>query len=309
MTDLRSIARALGGDVAGQQVVAPGPGHSRRDRSLAVRLSTRAAGGLTVHSHCGDDWRMCRDYVLAQLGLSPTHGRSSPSDPLKRTAGRAADEGASPTVDAELAPKRQRAVRLWRAAVDPCGTVVEVYLASRRLDLPADVAGQAIRFHPACPWRDDVTGELLRVPAMVAALRDFASNQIIGVHRTRLTQDGKKVDRRMLGTAAGAAIKLDGDDAVGAGLVIGEGIETVLAARQLGFRPAWAVGSVGSIARFPVLPGVEALTLLAETGDGGASRRAVEVCGTRWHHDGREVIIITPKVNGDVNDAPKGLRR
>ena len=40
--DLRGIARALGGEVAGAQVLAPGPGHGPRDRSLSVRLCASA---------------------------------------------------------------------------------------------------------------------------------------------------------------------------------------------------------------------------------------------------------------------------
>ena len=46
MTNLSAIARALGGEVHGRQVLAPGLGHSRRDRSLAIRLDPRAPGGL-----------------------------------------------------------------------------------------------------------------------------------------------------------------------------------------------------------------------------------------------------------------------
>ena len=62
----------------------------------------------------------------------------------------------------------------------------------------------------------------------------------------------------MLGDATEGAIKLDADDAVTTGLTIGEGIETVLAARQLGFKPAWATGSVAMMGTFPVLSGIEA---------------------------------------------------
>ena len=46
--DLRTIARALGGEVTGRQVLAPGQGHSARDRSLAVRLSNDAPDGFLM---------------------------------------------------------------------------------------------------------------------------------------------------------------------------------------------------------------------------------------------------------------------
>ena len=34
--------------------------------------------------------------------------------------------------------------------------------------------------------------------------------------------------------------------------VVGEGVETTLSARQLGLRPAWAMGGLGAIGRLPV---------------------------------------------------------
>jgi hypothetical protein len=105
----------------------------------------------------------------------------------------------------------------------------------------------------------------------------------------------------MSGQAAGAAIKIDADENVTHGLIVGEGLETCLAARQLGFKPVWALGSAPAIARFPVLNGVEALTILAENDE--ANARAVEECGTRWHRAGHEVAIARPKIGSDVNDA------
>jgi putative DNA primase/helicase len=69
MIDLRSIARALGGEVSGRQVLAPGPGHSAKDRSLSIRLEPNAPDGFLVHSHAGDNWQECRDYVRQRLGL------------------------------------------------------------------------------------------------------------------------------------------------------------------------------------------------------------------------------------------------
>jgi hypothetical protein len=138
---------------------------------------------------------------------------------------------------------------------------------------------------------------------MVAAMRDIHTDALKAVHRTRLTADGKKVDRRMFGEATGTAIKLDPDESVTLGLVIGEGIETVLSARQLGFRPAWALGSVAAVAKFPVLPGIEGLSLAAEDDKTGANARALDECGNRWHGAGRAVIVLGSKFGGDLNDA------
>jgi hypothetical protein len=66
------VARKLGGEVRGEKVVAPGPGHSPRDRSLTVILDPKAPGGFVVHSFSPrDDWRSCRDHVWEKLGLPP----------------------------------------------------------------------------------------------------------------------------------------------------------------------------------------------------------------------------------------------
>jgi hypothetical protein len=136
---------------------------------------------------------------------------------------------------------------------------------------------------------------------MLAAMRSIVSGELVGVHRTRLTEAGEKFDRRMLGSARRAAIMLDGHADVTLGLTIGEGIETCLAARQIGFRPVWALGSAGSIASFPVLPGVEALTILAE--HDAANAKAVQKCGERWAAAGRDVIVVRSLIGNDVNDA------
>ncbi|MBY0143785.1 hypothetical protein H0176_26520 [Methylorubrum populi] len=183
--------------------------------------------------------------------------------------------------EAEDDARRQRsALTIWNAATDPRGTTVSDYLRFRGLDLPDEIAGEAIRFHPRCPWGTNF------VPAMVAAFRNVETGEITGIHRTALTTDGQKIGRKMLGIAAGAAIMLDPCEAVSLGLAIGEGVETSLSARQLGIRPVWALGSVDAIRTFPVLPGVEGLTVLGETGDSGASASACRDVGTRWHRAG-----------------------
>jgi hypothetical protein len=48
--DPRNLASALGGEVSGDQIRAPGPGHSKEDRSLSVKLDSGAPDGFVVHS-------------------------------------------------------------------------------------------------------------------------------------------------------------------------------------------------------------------------------------------------------------------
>jgi hypothetical protein len=52
----------------------------------------------------------------------------------------------------------------------------------------------------------------------------------------------------------------------------------------------------------PVQAGVEALTILGETGDGGVNDRAVRECFARWNAAGREVYRATSTAGGDMSD-------
>jgi putative DNA primase/helicase len=81
-----------------------------------------------------------------------------------------------------------------------------------------------------------------------------------------------------------------------------EGVETGMAARQLGLGPVWALGSVGAISFFPLIDGVTQLTILGEVGE--ASACAIKFCGTRWRRSGRRVRIVMPNDGlSDLNDA------
>ncbi|WP_342111819.1 toprim domain-containing protein [Methylobacterium sp. SI9] len=295
---LPEIARALGGQIRGNRVVAPGPGHSRRDRSMSVRLA-EATDGFVVTSFAGDPWETCRDYVAAQLGLPDDHWRRPRDlDPVEIERRAEARRRAEEQERREAQKRQRQAAEIWRNTRDPRGSVVEAYLSSRGLAL-VDGAHETLRFAPACPWG---LGET--VPAMVAPLRDICTGELRGVHRTALDREGRKTGRRMLGVAAGCAIMLD-PLANGSGfLTIGEGIETVLTARQhLGLRPAWALGSSGGVASLPALPDVHTLVVLGENDVNGASEKAFNSVGTRWHDAGRNAEIIRPPANcKDLND-------
>jgi putative DNA primase/helicase len=307
MMDARSIARALSGVVVGRDTVsAPGPGHSPEDRSLSIKVDANASDGFVVYSHAGDDWKACRDYVRSQLGLpgwqpgDKQNRRIPPSQTEKRDFAMIEAEAAWPrdwTKDQQS--RIDRARRIWDEADDPRGTLAETYLQQhRQLELPNELAGSVLRFHSACPWRDENTGRTITVPALIAAFRQIDGDIITGIHRIRLNADGSKYDRRMLGIVRGAAVKLS---PVGKTLAIGEGVETCMAAQQLDITPAWALGSVGAISFFPIINGVEHILLLSEAGS--ASQQSIEICGTRWRHTGRRVQIIRPSVGSDLNDA------
>src|SRR2546428_35271 len=91
---------------------------------LRKRRSAAAPDGFIVFSHAGDDWRACRAHVLERLG------RPADYQPRGRTA---------PPSDSSEAARA-----LWQDGVDPRGTIVERYLASRGLTLSDDFATRVV---------------------------------------------------------------------------------------------------------------------------------------------------------------------
>lgn len=194
-----------------------------------------------------------------------------------------------PTDREDEAKRIARAMSYWNRSKDPRGTIVETYLASRCIALPEGVAGEVIRF---------CAGPRM----MVALLRDIHTNEPCGIHRTFLTPEGAKIEKKMLGRAKGAAIKLSPDENVSHGLHVGEGIESTLSFMVAGYAPAWALGSAGAIESFPVLAGIESLTIFTENDEAGDC--AANVCADRWLEADREVTLATPQ-HGDGNDILK----
>ncbi|MFZ1095186.1 MAG: hypothetical protein WAN75_39205 [Xanthobacteraceae bacterium] len=69
LPSIERVAELLGGEACGEQVLAPGPGHSAEDRSLSVKLDDDAADGFVINTFSGDDVAACRDHVRQKLGL------------------------------------------------------------------------------------------------------------------------------------------------------------------------------------------------------------------------------------------------
>jgi Toprim domain len=150
------------------------------------------------------------------------------------------------------------------------------------------------------------------MPCILGRFTDVLTNASRGLHRRVITPD--VVPKTMaLGPIGGAVVRLWPDEDVTHGLVIGEGVETVLAAatgiehRGTLLQPAWACTVAGNVESFPVLAGVEALTILADADANGRGQRAVRRCAERWAANGCEVTILTPRELGDFNDIVRSL--
>lgn len=188
----------------------------------------------------------------------------------------------------------EAALALWGAAVPAPGTLVETYLAARGIRIPVP---EVLRFHGGLPH--PAGG---RWPAMVALVTNGTTGKPMAVHRTFLTHDGGgkapvRPVRMMLGPCAGGAVRL----APPAGVtMIGEGIETSLAAMQAGSLPAWAALSTSGLRGLDMPEDMRDLIVLAD-GD-LAGEAAAEVAALRWKRQGRRVRIARAPQGMDFND-------
>ena len=205
--------------------------------------------------------------------------------------------GARAATTTDTTKTLERALELWDEGKPIVGTLRERYFVeTRKLDLsvlPADI-DTVLRFHPHCPFSG------ARHPCLLALFRDVENDAPAGIHRIGLTPDAKKIKRLTLGRwPNGRAIKLW---SATNRLTIGEAIETVLGAIRCGAvtPPVWAVGGKTSIANFPVIPGIKALTILVD--NDGVARPDAEACAARYVAAGCRVRLLTTKRVKDFND-------
>ena len=219
---------------------------------------------------------------------------------------------------------RRASIRLSAAKADTAGRsasgVPEVAArlwASRRPITPDIPAGRYLTIRGcAMPppdghlaWHPEVyhPAEERPFPALLALVTHTVTGAPMTVHRTFLAPDGGGKARvakpRLLvkgGDKAGGVVRLWPDEAVTTGLCVAEGLETALTAAR-GFGLAWACLDAGNLAILPVLPGVEALTIVADHDEAGT--RAAEACGRRWVQAGCEVRMWKAAArDADLND-------
>jgi len=298
------ISRALGGHRVGRQWMARCPAHAgggERTGSLSLR---DGYAGVVVHCFAGCDFRDIRD-ALVDRGLWPARPDRDDEEARRKRQERARKASAYHLeAEAEDRAKALRDLRIakeiLRDALAPTpDSIVGRYLTGRGLDPPWPAC---IREHPRLYHRDD-SGRVTHWPALVAPVRDSRTNAIRGVHRLWLQPDGTKapVDtcRKILGRGGGGAVKLSPDCAVTLGLGLVEGVEDGLDVLQRGWAPVWALLGRQNIERFPVLSGVEHITVFADRDDPGMG--AAKACARRWRAAGLRSDIVPPRAAKDWN--------
>ncbi|WP_225149388.1 MULTISPECIES: toprim domain-containing protein [Bradyrhizobium] len=197
---------------------------------------------------------------------------------------------------AELRATLQYCDRLW-AETERLPQAAISYFKTRSINLD-DVPNQGgLRFHPQCPFDGAV------MPCIVARYSGVVTNAPGGIWRRPI--NGQKP--KSVGPIKNHIIRLWPNEYLTGRLAIGEGVETTISASTnkalRGIAPAWATGCAGAMRDFPVLSGVEYLTLLADADANGVGQSAARACANRWAAAGRDAEVLVPnRIGADFND-------
>lgn len=277
-----SIAFALGGRKSGRGWSARCPAHDDRNPSLSLGDSGNGRVWVRCFTGC------TRDEVVASLKAMGLWTQGT-SQKISRTLVRQTLN--STAIDDQKRTKY--ALSVWDSSVTAQGTLVESYLASRGLCMPqTDVLRHQRLNHPS--------GRMWSV--MIALVTHGEDNTPIGIHRTYLSRDGTgkaavNPQKMMLGRCSGGAVKLAEPTDI---LMIGEGIETCLAAMQATGFPAWAALSTSGLTSLELPDTIQNVILLADGDVPGEA--AAQTCAKRWIKQGRRVRIARPPEGLDFND-------
>ena len=279
-----SIAEALGGRKAGGGWMARCPAHDDCTPSLSIRTADN--GKVLIRCHAGCD----QNRVIAALRARGLWGDNSQPFAVRASNRKLAenkpDKGEAIRSDAALA--------ISRSVVPASGTLVETYLASRGIELPPP---DTLRFHPGLKHPSDGIW-----PAMVALVTNGVTGMPQAIHRTFLACDGEgkapvEPQKMMLAPCRGGAVRLAEPTDV---LMVGEGLETCLAAMQATGHPAWAALSTSGLHGLDLPEAVRDVIVLADGDEPGEA--AARNCAARWKRQGRRVRIARPPLGADFND-------
>ena len=286
-------------------------------------------GGDVIKLEMHVNGRLFPEAVEALIGKTSDGKRREPT-PEEIAARKAREEQRRRAEAAEQARNESSAARIVARLQPVAGTLGEVYLRDERLiDVShwaikraledVDTLGWCERVYFNQPKPDEPFYELHGqwLAAIVAILTDpITAEPTGGVTRTYIHQ-GRKIGKAksLGGVGRLGIIRLSPDDEVGTGLHGCEGLESALSAMIMGFCPMWAFGSTATMGDFPVLPGIECFTIVADndrkTPDeiAAGDKAARKVC-QRWADAGREAMMKIPKKLGeDANDIIKRRAR
>jgi hypothetical protein len=200
----------------------------------------------------------------------------------------------------------ERADRIWRGSEPVRFTPAASYLDARGIGHL--IACADLKFRPDCSHPSGTAEHPVRLPALIAVVRDV-EGRFIGIHRTYLRRDGSgkaeiEPAKASLGPVHGGAVRLAPIEQVLeiGELVIAEGIETAASAGLLLDLSAWATISAGNLALGIVLPTDIRRVVIASDRD-PAGEDAARVAWYRFHREGRSVRVAMPdEGRGDFND-------
>ncbi|MFZ5690218.1 MAG: DUF7146 domain-containing protein [Pseudomonadota bacterium] len=280
-----TIAKALGGRKAGAAWMVRCPAHDDRKPSLSI--ADARDGKVLVRCHAGCD----QSEVIAALRA---RGVWEADDRRPIPFSRKPHRVPPPEMDGDAIKRTEAAIAIWRGAQSAEGTPVETYLRSRGLtiSIPPSIRFHAGLKHPSVGvW-----------PAMVALVTHGVEGRPVGIHRTFLARNGSAKapvdpEKMMLGPCRAGAVRLG---PAGNALMVGEGIETCLAAMQASGRAAWAALSTSGLRALDLPREVRDVIVLADGDDPGEA--AAQDCAWRWKREGRRVRIARPPKGADFND-------
>ena len=188
--------------------------------------------------------------------------------------------------------------KIWGCCVPAIGTPVETYLKSRGLMMIPNT----VKYCPTC-YNAELEKE---IPAMIAAVQN-PDGQGVSLHRTYLTNEGKKADVekvKMLtpvnGTTVGGAIRLFGyDDTLG----VAEGIETAIACTQMLGIPTWATVSSTIMEGFEPPGQARKIVIYADNDASFTGQKAAYTLAKKLFQQDRIIEVLMPDgVGQDFND-------
>lgn len=203
----------------------------------------------------------------------------------------------------------KEALAIWLDSRDLEGSLAQVYLRSRMID----ILPERFRFAMCPSWYDRKTGECgPDRPALVCCVTDV-DDLFVGIQRVFLAPDGKtkaldmKNAKLSLGRPAGGAIRLGPQQ--GDHVTVIEGPEDgATVSEDQPHMPVWVACGTSMMPQIKFPPAVRRVTIGGDNNKAG--RAAAAISYNSYMDRGLEVRAVYPEPDfGDWNDEKRGIRR